>query len=450
MSFMKTGVVVLVLTVLGFAGYHYLSKSSTTEDASSASNYSSEVVQEWIDLQLTLTKSTPGFSPPVAARAFGYTGLSLYESVRFGIPNSKSLAGQVNGFEETLLADIDVSAMYNWNIVANANLARMATELYSNTSTENKALIAALEERLLSIYSQGIDEQIVTDSISLGQAVAGKMIIYANSDGQKDGYAMNFPVGFEPQEGEGLWVPTPDTYMGALQPYWGNTRPFLTENIAGTLPPAPPEYSLESGSLFFTETEEVYETVQNLTEEERTIAEFWSDDPGATATPPGHSVSILKEVLEQENASLDTAAVSFAKLGMGLHDAFVACWYAKYTYNLIRPITVIHEHIDADFVIPLNTPPFPEYPSGHSVQSGAAAQILTDLFGQSYTFTDSTHAERTDIDGSPRTFESFYAFAEEAAISRLYGGIHFRSAIDLGVDQGKEIGKNIGRLSFTN
>ncbi len=126
---------------------------------------------------------------------------------------------------------------------------------------------------------------------------------------------------------------------------------------------------------------EVYATVRNLTAKQRVIADFWNDDPGKTATPPGHSIAILKQVLEDENASLAKSAEAFAKLGMAVHDAFVSCWNAKYTYNLVRPITVIHRFIDPGFAIPLTTPPFPEYPSGHSVQSGAAAQILTDLFG---------------------------------------------------------------------
>jgi hypothetical protein len=222
----------------------------------------------------------------------------------------------------------------------------------------------------------------------------------------------------------------------------------LTTNVDEALPPAPPAYSTDPASVFWLETTEVYDAVQNLTDEQLVIAEFWSDDPGKTATPPGHSISILKQILEDENADLATAAEAFAKLGMGVHDAFISCWNAKFVYNLVRPITVIHEQMDPAFEIPLSTPPFPEYPSGHSVQSGASAQILTSLFGSNYAFTDRTHESRTDIDGSPRTFNSFDEFADEAAISRLYGGIHFRAAIEKGVEQGKEIGKNISELDF--
>lgn len=444
-SIKKLGLLVVILAV-AIIGYNYITNSpSKTNTAYQASG---EVLQPWLTLVLDLTEETPGFSPPVAARAFGYTGVSVYESVRFGIPNAKSLAGQVNGFSEDLLSSIDSSKEYKWELVANANVAAMVRELYPNVSAENAARIDETENALEATYSEGVPEQVIEDSIALGRAVAEKMAEYAASDGQSEGYKMNFPKEFVPPVGEGYWVPTPGTYMSALQPYWGETRPFLTEDIAGTLPPAPPEYSLDEDSQFFIEVKEVYDTVENLTEEQETIARFWSDDPGSTPTPPGHSISILAQVLAQEDSSLAEASQAFAKVGMAVHDAFIACWYAKFQYNLIRPITVILEHIDPEFTIPLNTPPFPEYPSGHSVQSGAAAQALTDLFGENYTFSDATHAERTDIDGSPRTFNSFNEFAEEAAISRLYGGIHFRTAIELGVAQGREIGKNIGKLTL--
>ncbi len=424
------------------------STNDTVKEISSANNHSSEVLNEWIDLFLLLSKDTPGFSPPVAARAFGYTSVSLYESVRFGIPGSESLAGQVNGFDESLLENVNTASIYDWRIVANANLAASARAYYFNTSDNYKNRIDQLEQTLLEKYSQGAEESVINDSISLGLQVAELIEQYADSDGQREAYSFNFPADFQPLTGEVLWVPTPADYQKAMQPYWGEVRPFITANVEGTIPPPPPKYSLEEDSKFFIETKEVYDAVTNLTEEERTIAEFWSDDPGLTPTPPGHSVSILNQILKQENSTLDESVVAFAKVGMGVHDAFISCWNSKYIYNYIRPITVIREHIDPEFEIPLNTPPFPEYPSGHSVQSGATAQILADIFGENYNFTDFTHENRADIDFSPRTFNSFSEFADEAAISRLYGGIHFRSAIELGVDQGRKIANNIDKISF--
>jgi membrane-associated phospholipid phosphatase len=183
--------------------------------------------------------------------------------------------------------------------------------------------------------------------------------------------------------------------------------------------------------------------VTSLTARQKAIALFWSDDPGQTATPPGHSISIATQVLRRERSSLAEAAETYARLGVALSDAFVACWFQKYRYNLLRPVTYSRAQFDPGWTPLLVTPPFPEYPSGHSVQSGAAAQVLTDLFGRRYRFVDHTHDARGL---APRRFESFLDAAQEAAISRLYGGIHFRAAIDNGLAQGRRIGRAAGRL----
>ncbi|HEV8675305.1 MAG TPA: vanadium-dependent haloperoxidase [Methylomirabilota bacterium] len=157
-------------------------------------------------------------------------------------------------------------------------------------------------------------------------------------------------------------------------------------------------------------------------------------------TPPGHSVSILTEVIRAHGFALDLAAEAYARLGIAVADAFIACWRTKFHYNLLRPVTYIRAVIDAGWTPVLTTPPFPEYTSGHSVQSGAAAQVLTDMLGP-LPFIDQTHLP-------PRAFDSFFEAAEEAAISRLYGGIHFRPAIERGLEQGICVGQAVGALDF--
>jgi hypothetical protein len=178
-----------------------------------------------------------------------------------------------------------------------------------------------------------------------------------------------------------------------------------------------------------------------LTDEQKLIARFWSDDPMLSPTPPGHWVTIALDQLALENATLDRQVEVLAKLGITVADAFIANWKMKYEYDLLRPVTYIRRVLDDKWSPLLITPPFPEYPSGHSTQSGAAATVLTALFGENHAFTDTTHED----DGLPaRDFPDFWAAANEAGISRLYGGIHFRSAIDLGLDQGRCVG------DFTN
>jgi hypothetical protein len=238
-------------------------------------------------------------------------------------------------------------------------------------------------------------------------------------------------------------VPTPPSFLAALQPFWGENRCFAIDDGASFPPGDPPRYSERRSSRFGREAREVFDTVNSLTSRQAAIARFWSDDPGATATPAGHSVSIATQVLRAEGARLATAAETYARLGIAVSDAFVACWFQKFRYNLLRPVTYIRAQLDPDWLPLLVTPPFPEYPSGHSVQSGAAAQVLTDLFGGRYGFVDRTHDERGL---APRRFDSFFDAAEEAAISRLYGGIHYRAAIDNGLAEGRRIGRAAGRL----
>ena len=174
-----------------------------------------------------------------------------------------------------------------------------------------------------------------------------------------------------------------------------------------------------------------------LSPEQEAIARFWSDDPGATPTPPGHWISILTQVVRALDLPLDRAAEAYALVGIAVADAFISCWNAKYRDNVLRPVTYIRRLIDPDWTPLLITPPFPEYTSGHSVQSAAAAHVLSKLFGR-LAFTDRTH-ERRGL--APRSFGSFMEAAREAAISRLYGGIHFRAACERGFDQAICIGK---------
>lgn len=417
----------------------------TGGDAPETADFDAAVATEWFDLALQLTKNTPGYSPPVAARSFGCLGASLYEAVVPGMPLYQSLAGEVNGIGTV---PTPAEGEIHWGMAANAALAAEMHALYPTASPADLAAIDALESKWSDTFSEGTSAEVIDRSTAFGRTIADAVFEAARTDGGHEGYLTNFPETYIPPVGEGLWVPTPPGMQRALQPYWGTVRPFLTDNVIPAQPVAPPPFSTEPTSVFYAQALEVYTVANAVTEAEETIARYWSDDPGATATPPGHSISIATQVLRAEDASLALAAETYAKLGMAVHDAFVSCWKAKYTFNLIRPITYINLYMDADWEPILSTPPFPEYTSGHSVQSGAAARVLSDLFGYNYAFVDRTHAHRTDIDGSPRSFDSFYDFADEAAISRLYGGIHYRAAIDVGVDQGIEIGTNIGAIPF--
>jgi hypothetical protein len=201
--------------------------------------------------------------------------------------------------------------------------------------------------------------------------------------------------------------------------------------------PPPPEYSEEPSSAYYREAMEVYEVKKTITPEQRAIARFWADDAMLSVTPPGHWTSIALAIIERDQVGLEESVDVLARLGIAQADAFIGCWQAKFVYDTVRPITYIRKVIDPAFETIVNTPPFPEYPSGHSTQSAAAAMVLTSAFGDDFAFDDNSD----EADGlKPRSFPSFSAAADEAGISRLYGGIHYRAAIDKGLEQGRCIG----------
>jgi hypothetical protein len=191
--------------------------------------------------------------------------------------------------------------------------------------------------------------------------------------------------------------------------------------------------------LFYAQALEVYTTSLSLTEEEKEIALFWADG-GNTYTPPGHNINLATLMLRNNKEDLGKCAEVYMRMGMALSDAFVACWKGKYMYNLLRPVSYIRQHIDPNWLPLIATPPFPEYGSGHSTASGAASEVLTAMFGNNVSFTDNTN---TEFGFAPRMFSSFYEAASEAAVSRLYGGIHYRAGNEKALKCGKEIGRNI-------
>jgi membrane-associated phospholipid phosphatase len=195
---------------------------------------------------------------------------------------------------------------------------------------------------------------------------------------------------------------------------------------------------------------EVYTVGLGLTDEQKTIADFWSDGPLATGTPPGHWIAIVSQIARNDELSLAAAAEAYARVGIAVHDAFIACWHAKFTFNLQRPVTYIRQNISANWTSYIATPPFPSFTSGHSTQSGAAARVLTDMFGIK-SFTDTTRTDHGLVPALPsRTFNSFDEAAAEAAVSRLYGGIHYTFDNNAGLACGQCIGQKIQeRVSFS-
>lgn len=411
--------------------------------AASARPTAEDVVILWNELVLELVRHTPTYSPPVASRAFAYLGITAYEAVASGNPALVSLAGQLN--ELTRLPERDEEIAYDDAIVVHAALAFAARSFFGNTGPTGQRAMSSIDQRMAAELSEERDPATVDASVALGRSLGEHIFEWSLGDGGAQVENLGFPYTFDLVEGPEHWVPTSRiaVQQTPLLPSWADNRAFAMPSGAACPIPPPPPYSEDPGSAFYREALEVHDTVRKIDDERGEIARFWSDDPMLSPTPPGHWISIALDVLEAENAALEQQVDVLARLGIVLADAFIGCWHAKYQYDLLRPVTYINRHIDPKWQPLLITPPFPEYPSGHSTQSAAAAVVLTTIFGEDYAFADDTHAD----DGLPvRQYPSFWAAAEEAAISRLYGGIHFRSAIDRGLDQGRCIGEHTNGL----
>ena len=407
--------------------------------AQTAYDYPADVLNTYSALQLEMIQATPGFTPPVVSRALGYIGLAAYEAGVHGMPDRTSLVGVVPQLETLPLP---AGELY-WPEVINQAVYEVTADMFSNAPVELLDELVSLRVQFTVEHSIDADPILVAASSQYGADLADAILTYAHADGQEGCQFTNFPPEYVLPTVPGVWVPLPG--QAALQPYWGDKRCFVVEFVTDEmLSPEPPVFSAEPGSDLYNEAMAVYDAVNNATVETANIAEFWADDPG-TVTPPGHSWSILMQVLELEQSNLGFAAEAYARMGMALSDAFVQCWATKYEFILERPITYINSYIDpdADWSTIVNTPPFPEYTSGHSSQAGAWAAVMTALFGETYEFTDFTHGDQF---GGPRSFSSFMECAEETAMSRLYGGIHFPIGNSMGTQSGLAVGEMVNQL----
>lgn len=434
------GLALLAGTLLTSGCSHDADPSQPVSPA--AEGYPADVATKWADVQLNLIKNGSGFTPPVASRALGYAGVALYETVAPGIAGSQSLAGQLTGLPA--LPQPEAGQRYNWAVAANAAEALIVKSLFGNATTAQHATIDSLETALNRPYTAAAE---FDRSVQFGRAMAQAVFSWSRTDGGDQGYLNNQPAGYVPPTGTGLWVPTAAGAAGrALQPTWGQNRLMVPANAALPMPAMPYTYSTQPGSPYYTQVLEVYTTSRTLTPAQRVIAAYWAD-AGHTITPPGHMVGITSALLRSRSASLALAAEAYARVGIAVADAFVGCWKCKYQYNWQRPVTAIQAMIDPTWQPDWATPPFPEFVSGHASQSGAVAQVLADMFGAQTAFIDNTHQAR-GVGFEPRAFNSFDEFAAEAAQSRLYGGIHFRSGNEIGLIEGQKVGRNVSALRF--
>jgi len=383
------------------------------------------------------------FSPPVASRIYAYPSIAAYEVMAQTDATYKSLQGQLTDFKDVPQASKEEEISYHLAAI-HAFLLTGKALVFSEDKME-----IFQEEIYQEFKDAGMPDAIFENSIAYGEKVSAHILAWAAEDNYKQ--TRTFPK-FTVTDETGRWKPTPPDYMEGIEPHWNQIRPFVIDSATQFVPEEPTAFSLDKNSQFYKEVMQVYETVNSLDEEQTEIAKFWDCNPYVSThkghamfaikkiTPGGHWIGITSIVTRKANADFLKTIETYAVVSISLADAFISCWDEKYRSNLIRPETVINEHIDEDWLPLLQTPPFPEYTSGHSVISASAAVALTNLLGENFAFVDSTEVEY----GLPvREYESFFDASEEAAISRLYGGIHYMPAIENGVDQGKKVGNYV-------
>ncbi len=388
------------------------------------------------------------FKPPVASRIYVYANLAGYEAMVPGYPAYESLGGKLKDFTAPPAPEADKE--YCFPLASTRAFLKVARNL-----TFSGSFFDDYEKDFYKKYEDmGVPSEVIENSMAYGDSVAAHVMRYSSKDNYKQTRGIRFTVTNEP----GTWVPTPPAYADACEPEWHKIRAITLDSATQFMPPRPPMWTKDKNSEFWRETREVYEIGKNLTEEQKRIAWFWDDNPfvmnvvghvmfaNKKMTPGGHWLAIHETVSRKTNASFDKSVEGYALASIALIDGFIGCWEEKYRTRKVRPETVINTDIDPKWQPFLQTPPFPEYTSGHSTISAAAAEVLSFVHGDSIAFTDSTEFKHGH---GVLSFKSFRDAAKSVNISRLYGGIHYRSGCDEGNRCGVKIGKHVLSVART-
>lgn len=387
------------------------------------------------------------FSPPVASRIYAYSNLAAYQIMR---QENKDLVDFNPNFKDLEpVPRADSSAKINFKLAALVAQMEIGKKLIFSED-----LLTSYRDSLYSNWEKTNKEEFNT-SKDYGLVVAQHLSNWIDKDNYKETRTM--PKYSVHSDDPSRWQPTPPSYMDGIEPHWQDIRSFTLDSASQFKPEPHPKFSLEEGTAFYEELIEVYEIKKQMEEkgdesEEVKIAQFWDCNPYVSTqrghlmfatkkiTPGGHWMGICKIAAKKANLDFAQSSYAYTATAIALADGFISCWDEKYNSNLVRPETLINKFVDENWSPVLQTPPFPEYSSGHSVVSGAASIVLTEIFGDEFSFEDNTEVKY----GLPiRSFNSFSHAANEAAISRLYGGIHYRSAVENGIVQGRNIGNHV-------
>lgn len=383
------------------------------------------------------------FPPMIAARNYAYANIAAYECLSAGDSSLESLAGRIKDLPQ--LAGPPEGKVIDFQLAA-----LLAFVKVGNAVTFPEGSLMDYHARLLKMAdSLEVPSSIIKSSHVFSDSIAAVILRWSKGDHYA---ATRGASRYSINDSVGRWVPTPPTYESGLEPHWREIRPFVLDSAAQFRPGRPPVFDMRPGTVYHKSLMEVKNTVDQLTDEQRHIADFWDDNPFkmhvsghvmfATKkfSPAGHWMNIVGIAAHKANADFATTVTAYAHTAIALFDGFISCWDEKYRSNYVRPETVINEKLSGEWHPYIQTPPFPSYTSGHSTISAAAAEVMTSFFGDQLSFTDTSLLE---FGIANREIKSFRQAAQEASISRLYGGIHYRFDLDSGNAAGSRLGKYI-------
>lgn len=425
-------------------------------------------------------------NPPAASRWSAYAAIALYEGWAAFSDSLLTLAGQLNGLDS--LPKPPRGEQHDPAVVAMEAQAVVLLDFYKTGFASTTSAIGLLHDSLVGARrTAGVPEEVLDRSMLYGSRLGQAILAWAATDQFRE--TRGRPITLK--QGPQYWIPTSTAedyrvqnlsaqtdmiefdnptaaarpgqtsdralivnrpkrlgvglvpgvdVTKAVEPYWGTLRPFALESADSCSAQPPYPFSTDKKSSFYRMVDSVYQKSLQLTPEEKQIAFFWADNPGETGTPAGHWLGIISQLATQRQLSPERAVEAYALSAIAMADAFIVCWRLKYDISLLRPVTYIKRHIDPDWSPLLLTPPFPEFASGHTIQSAATAEVLTALLGDSTPFVDATHVT---LGHEPRRLSSFRAAAKEVALSRFLGGIHYMSSNLIGAEQGRCVARSV-------
>ena len=384
------------------------------------------------------------FPPMIATRNYAYANIAAYETMAAGNDKYQSLSGQVKHLPVMpkpmagMEIDFSLASLFSFCKVGNA------------VTFPEGSMMGYYDELKERAKKAGMTSEILKNTIAFSDTIVAVVLKWSKADN----YAQTRSAEkYTVKDEEGRWIPTPPMYAQAVEPKWNSIRCLTLDSCSQFLPPRPPLFNIkDKNSEYLKCLNEVKNIGDSLTEEQKHIADFWDDNPFklnvsghvmfATKkfSPAGHWMNIVGIAAKESKADFATTVAAYTETSIALFDAFISCWDEKFRSNYVRPETAINKYFDEEWRPYIQTPPFPSYTSGHATISAAAAEVMTDWFGDKLSFTDTSSLE---FGIESRHIVSFREAAKEAAMSRLYGGIHYRFDNDQGNAAGRKLGEYI-------